>query len=104
MSKKKQAESGVNLGTADPEAALELGNNQPSKPTESKAERFTRLAPARVSKALYSMRRLIPLGNRTNYEYTEEHTAKILKALADAYEDVKAAYSGQQFKQQEFMF
>ena len=48
---------------------------------ESKGDRFTRLAEARTERALYSLRLLGNLSNRSIYEYSDADVRKIFKAL-----------------------
>lgn len=45
--------------------------------------KFVDLAKKRVSKALKDIQLIGNLSNRSNYDYTEEDVAKILKALSD---------------------
>jgi len=45
--------------------------------------KFVDLAQKRVSKALKDIQLIGNLSNRSNYDYTEDDVAKILKALAD---------------------
>ncbi|MGB6177213.1 MAG: hypothetical protein WBF43_12955 [Methylocella sp.] len=46
-------------------------------------EKFVELARNRVSKALKNIQLIGNLANRSNYDYTEEDAAKIMKALSD---------------------
>jgi hypothetical protein len=46
-------------------------------------EKFVDLANKRVSKALKDIQLVGNLSNRSNYDYTEEDVAKIMKALSD---------------------
>ena len=48
---------------------------------EKDRERFVDLANKRVSKALKSIQLIGNLSNRSNYDYTEEDVAKIVRAL-----------------------
>ena len=48
---------------------------------ESKNDRFKRLAEARTERALYSIRLLGNLSNKSIYEYTDTEVRKIFKAL-----------------------
>ncbi len=45
--------------------------------------KFVELARKRVSKALKDIQLIGNLSNRSNYDYTDEDAAKILKALSD---------------------
>lgn len=46
-------------------------------------EKFVELARNRVSKALKNIHLIGNLSNRSNYDYTEEDAAKIMRALSD---------------------
>ena len=46
-------------------------------------EKFVDLAKKRVSRALKDIQLIGNLSNRSNYDYTEEDVAKIMKALSD---------------------
>jgi uncharacterized protein YceH (UPF0502 family) len=48
---------------------------------KQRRERFVRLAEARVSKAMKSIRVVGNLSNRSNYEYSDTDVKKIVKAL-----------------------
>jgi hypothetical protein len=50
---------------------------------EKDRERFVELANRRVSKALKSIQLIGNLSNRSNYDYTEDDVAKIIRALQD---------------------
>ena len=47
----------------------------------AKRENFIRLAEGRVTRAIDSIRVIGNLSNRSNYEYTEEDSKKIIDAL-----------------------
>ncbi len=70
----------------------------------AKRENFVRLAEARVSRALDSIRVIGNLSNRSNYEYDEQDVKKIIKTLQDEVAKVKmqleakSGVSKQQFK------
>jgi hypothetical protein len=55
----------------------------------AKRENFVRLAEARVSRALNSIRVIGNLSNRSNYEYDEQDVKKIIKTLQDEVAKVK---------------
>jgi len=46
-------------------------------------KKFVELARKRVSRALKDIQLIGNLSNRSNYDYTEEDVAKIIKALSD---------------------
>jgi hypothetical protein len=50
---------------------------------ESDRAKFTKLASARVSKALKDIQLIGNLSNRSNYDYTDEDIVKIFKALSE---------------------
>jgi hypothetical protein len=50
---------------------------------QSDREKFVDLAKKRVSKAMKDIQLIGNLSNRSNYDYTEEDVAKIMKALSD---------------------
>jgi hypothetical protein len=70
----------------------------------AKRENFVRLAEARVSRALDSIRVIGNLSNRSNYEYDDQDVKKIIKTLQDEVAKVKmqleakSGVSKQQFK------
>lgn len=49
--------------------------------SQEKREKFIRLAEARVSKAMQSIRVVGNLSNRTNYDFTDDDIKKISRAL-----------------------
>ena len=49
--------------------------------SESKQDKFKRLAEARVNRALKDIRSIGNLANRANYEYSDEQVGKIVRAL-----------------------
>lgn len=50
---------------------------------QSDREKFVELAKKRVSRAMKDIQLIGNLSNRSNYDYTEEDVAKIVKALSD---------------------
>src|SRR5262249_55534210 len=50
---------------------------------ESDRKKFISLANKRVSKALQTIQLIGNLSNRSNYDYTQDDVAKIMKALTD---------------------
>ena len=57
--------------------------------SESKSERFQRIAKKRVSKAGKALRLVGNLGNKSLYQSTEKERRVILKYLDDAYKQMK---------------
>ena len=72
-----------------------MPDGAPVAPAESKGDKFVRLADRRLNRAVKDIRALIPLANRSAYEYTAADTEFIRKALADALADVQRAFEGQ---------
>lgn len=58
-----------------------------------KRGRFVKLANQRVTKALDQIRLVGNLSNRTAYDFTDEDTKKIVKALQQAVDAAKARFS-----------
>lgn len=63
------------------------------KPPRDKAEAFKRVGNQRVTKAMYAMRRLLPLANRAAYAYTDEQATKIKAVAVELAEEVVKAFS-----------
>lgn len=59
---------------------------------ETREEKFVRLANVRVTRALKALGRIATLGNRANYAYTPDQSAKIIDAIDAAIRDVVRAY------------
>jgi hypothetical protein len=60
--------------------------------SESKAERFERIAARRVNETLRTLRLLGNLSDRRNYSYTDEQTAMILNAIDQEVRALKARF------------
>lgn len=58
-----------------------------------KRAKFVQLANQRVTKALEQIRLVGNLSNRAAYDFTEEDTKKIVKALQKAVDTTKARFS-----------
>lgn len=73
------------------------GNNpeipDSGKKKETKAERFLRLAPKRMSKALKALQGIKALAG-SNYEHTEQQTDRILSDLQRELGLIQAAFTG----------
>ncbi len=72
----------------------------PENATETKQEKFKRLAEARTSAALHKIEQL---GNLTgsNYEYDSDQAKQILSAMFDAVHDLKRKFEKAQKKQKD---
>lgn len=62
-------------------------------PNETKFAKFRRLAVRRMNKALKAVRDLIPLANRSAYEYGQSEVDQIKRALEEAVRDVGLAFA-----------
>lgn len=67
-------------------------------------QKFVRLANKRVSNALRAIRLIGNLSNRSNYEYTDDSVAKILKALSDEVAACRKRFEFAQKKQGNIQF
>lgn len=70
--------------------------------TETKRDRFVRLAEARTNKILEMMRLLGNCSSKTNYEYTEEDVKKIFGALEKELKNTKNKFLGIEAKEERF--
>ncbi len=60
--------------------------------TETKADKFKRLAASRVTKALEALESLKPLANKAQYESTPDDLQKVFDAVTGKLEEVEAAF------------
>lgn len=60
-----------------------------------KRKKFVQLAEARVTKTIRDMRLIGNLSNRSAYEYSEDDTRKIFKALQRELDAAKAKFGGE---------
>lgn len=67
-------------------------DSEQASPNETKAEKFTRLAPARVNKVIDGLRSLQKLSSSA-YEYTPEQIEKIFGAIRTTLEAVEASFA-----------
>ena len=65
----------------------------PEQRQRERRERFSKLAPARVNKALTALRNVGRCGNQASYSYTPDEAAKIIGALSDALTEVQDAFA-----------
>jgi uncharacterized protein YeeX (DUF496 family) len=69
----------------------------------NKSEKFIELANKRVNKAVKDIALIGNLSNKRNYSYNEEQAKKIIKALQQSVDQVKAGFlSGIQSQQSNF--
>ena len=70
--------------------------------SETKGERFKRLATARTQRILNDLRLLGNCSNKISYEYSEADVRKIFLAIEDAVKDTKALFrvkkNGKEFR------
>lgn len=57
-----------------------------------KRDKFVRIAEARVSRAIKSIQVIGNLGNRSNYDYTEDDVRAIINALQAEVNELKAKF------------
>lgn len=62
--------------------------------SESKRDRFVRLAEARTNKILDMLKLLGNCASKSNYEYTEEDVKKIFSAIEREMKNTKAKFMG----------
>ena len=68
-----------------------------------KKEKFVRLAEARVSRAIKSIQVIGNLGNRSNYDYTDDDVRAIIGALQAEINQLKGKFKpGRESRQAEF--
>jgi len=67
-----------------------------------KEERFKKVASRRVKEILNKMRLLKNCANKNNYYYNEEQVNKIISAIDSDWKKVKAEFSSQRSKKEEF--
>jgi hypothetical protein len=66
----------------------------PEQRLQERRDRFVRLAPRRVTKALKAIEQVANLGNPASYAYTDEEATKIGLALTEALESCRIAFEG----------
>lgn len=70
--------------------------------TETKRERFVRLAEARTNKILEMMRLLGNCSSKANYEYTDDDIRQIFSALEKELKNTKNRFLGLDVKEEKF--
>ena len=70
--------------------------------SETKRERFVRLAEARTNKILEMMRLLGNCSSKSNYEYSDEDIKKIFNALERELKNTKNRFLGIDTKEEKF--
>ena len=71
--------------------------------TESKHDKFKRIASRRVQKAIKDIGNIKNL-SKSSYEYTEEEVEKIFNALQGTLDDTRNAFKGQKSEKKAFEF
>ena len=66
--------------------------NEKAKKTESKREKFVRMAEARTIKIISMVRLLGNCSNRLAYEYSDRDVSKIFSAIESAVADAKKRF------------
>lgn len=70
--------------------------------SETKRERFIRIAEARTNKILDTLRLLSNCSNKSNYEYDDEDIKQIFGAIDKEVKEIKNAFLGLESKQERF--
>ena len=70
--------------------------------SETKGDRFVRLAEARTNKILEMMRLLGNCSSKSNYEYSDEDIKKIFNALERELKNTKNRFLGIDTKEEKF--
>ena len=70
--------------------------------TETKRDRFVRIAEARTNKILEMMRLLGNCSSKTNYEYTDDDVKQIFSALEKELKNTKNRFLGLDAKEDRF--
>lgn len=70
--------------------------------TETKRDRFVRLAEARTNKILEMMRLLGNCSSKSNYEYTDDDVRQIFNALEKELKNTKNRFLGLDVKEERF--
>ena len=73
-----------------------------NKPIESNSERFKRLAVSRTKSVLNALRILGNCSNKTNYEYSQEQSDKILDTIQEAFNTMSDKFVDIKTEIQEF--
>jgi len=68
----------------------------------AKRDNFIRLAEGRVTRAIDSIRVIGNLSNRSNYEYTEEDSKRIIDALQREVNELKVQFKPKAYTQKGF--
>jgi hypothetical protein len=74
-----------------PEGQEGNATEAPAKPNETKAEKFNRLAPPRVSNVLYHLKNVSKLGG-AGYEWEPAQKAAMFAAIRRATDEAEAAF------------
>ncbi len=61
-------------------------------PTETRDERFKRIAEKRVNAVLDKLRLLSQTSNRGNYDYTDEQVSKMFRVIRSAVTEAEASF------------
>jgi hypothetical protein len=61
----------------------------------NKREKFIELANSRVNKTIKNLRLIGNLSNRSSYEYSEDDSRKIIRALQREIDDLKLRFKGE---------
>lgn len=70
--------------------------------TETREEKFKRIAGGRVQKILDKLRLLENCSDKSNYTYTDEQVGKIFKTINDEVKKVESSFKRNTSKKKEF--
>ncbi|WP_309249424.1 hypothetical protein [Clostridium estertheticum] len=89
--------TGMNVG-----GCAETGSNE--TPTETKNEKFIRLAVYRVNKIMSAVSSLDKLHNGNTYEYTDEQVNAMFESLENQLAEVKVHFGNTKVQEVKFSF
>jgi hypothetical protein len=89
----RPAPVGIPSTPAQVEAAEKEAEAKKAAALKAKSERFTKLAVARVNKAIKSLEAVAALGNKRSYAYSDDQAQKVKDAITASSSKVLAAFS-----------
>jgi len=70
-----------------------------TKMESEKAQKFRKLAEARLEKAIHTIELLAPLADKNRYDYTDAQVKYIIRTLKESVRTVENAYQGKAEKE-----
>lgn len=86
------------------DAENEEMNEETGNSSETKNEKFIRIAEGRVTKILTWIRKLDNLSNRGNYEYTDEQVEQMFSAIEEEMAEIKSHFIKSDKEEKRFKF